>query len=68
MGVRPTRFARVTSRCKGDAILFSYVLYFPSAPSGTLTMLRLSSPYALGVFYLLLFKCLVRVTGGVCAL
>lgn len=41
--LRMIRFARVSSRCKGDAFLFSYILIFPSAPSGALTMLRLAS-------------------------
>ena len=42
--LRATRFARVSSRSKGDAVLFSYAPVVPSAPSGTLTMLRLASP------------------------
>lgn len=35
----------MSSQCKRDAFLLSYSLVFPSAPSGTLTMLRLASPW-----------------------
>ena len=51
--LRMTRLARISSQCKGDALLFSYILIFPSAPSGTLTMLRLASSFIfLGVINL----------------
>lgn len=44
MGFKATRFARVSSQCKGDAVLVELCVGLPSAPSGTLTMLRLASP------------------------
>ena len=49
--LRMTRLARISSQCKGDALLFSYILIFPSAPSGTLTMLRLASSFILFSVY-----------------
>lgn len=69
MSVRAARFARATSQCKGDTLsVLSYTLIFPSAPSGTLTMLRLASPIAGGGFRNEFLFSLGRVTGGVCAL
>lgn len=62
------RFAWAASRCKGDALLFSYILVYPSAPSGTLTMLRLASPAFSKKFYKMFRNNLGRVTGGVYAL
>lgn len=44
MGVRVIRFARISPQCKGGAVLVELYSGFPSAPSGTLTMLRLASP------------------------
>lgn len=65
--LRMTRFARVSSRCKGDAVLFSYILIYPSAPSGTLTVLRLASSFCSYCFMNCLYCYSRRVTGGVYA-
>lgn len=46
----------------------SYTLVYPSAPSGTLTMLRLASPLFRGFIIYVFVLFLGRVTGGVCAL
>lgn len=42
-----TRFERVPFHCRGNVLRLDYTLICPSAPSGTLTMLRLASPDAM---------------------
>lgn len=51
--LRAIQLAWMSSQCKGDACLSQpYPGFNPSAPSGTLTMLRLASPrWCFGVNY-----------------